>query len=153
MHRISGRIVGGVARGIVLALFSRPCVAQATATAPIARRAAIGRGMVLHYVDQGAGTPVIFVHGSLSDGGYWAYSRRYDDPNLNPDRPGHSAVGDAQDAAAFIRVLHRGKVVVVGHSYGALTALFLAAKHEGLIRAPVVGGTAGPISFDSSPGR
>jgi pimeloyl-ACP methyl ester carboxylesterase len=140
VHRISGRIVGGVARGIVLALFSRPCVAQATATAPIARRAAIGRGMVLHYVDPGAGTPVIFVHGSLSDGGYWAC-------------PGHSAVGDAQDAAAFIRVLHRGKVVVVGHSYGALTALFLAAKHEGLIRAPVVGGTAGPISFDSSPGR
>lgn len=31
--------------------------------------------------------------------------------------------------AAFIHALHPGKVVVIGHSYGALTALFLAAKH------------------------
>jgi hypothetical protein len=30
----------------------------------------IGNGITLHYVHQGKGTPVIFVHGSLSDGGY-----------------------------------------------------------------------------------
>ena len=51
----------------------------------------IGQGIELHYVENGRGTPVIFVHGSLSDYTYWqgqmepfasyyralAYSRRY----------------------------------------------------------------------------
>lgn len=61
-----------IASGVALALFSVPCVAQAKATAPNLKTANIGHGIVLHYVDQGAGTPVVFVHGSLSDGGYWA---------------------------------------------------------------------------------
>jgi pimeloyl-ACP methyl ester carboxylesterase len=95
---------------------------------------------------------VIFVHGSLSDGGYWAdqidpfakhyraiaYSRRYNYPNVNPARPGYSAIVDAEDLAGFIHTLHLGKVVVIGHSYGALTALFLAAKHPELVRALVL---------------
>ena len=112
----------------------------------------IGNGIALHYVDQGKGTPVIFVHGSLSDGGYWAdqvgrfaqhyraiaYSRRYNYPNTNPARAGYSAVVDAGDLAAFIRSLHLNQVVVIGHSYGALTALFLAAHHPELIRALVL---------------
>ncbi len=112
----------------------------------------IGNGITLHYVDQGKGTPVIFVHGSLSDGGYWAdqagrfaehyraiaYSRRYNYPNSNPARSGYSAVIDAQDLAAFIHTLHLGKVVLIGHSYGALTALFLAAIHPELVRALVL---------------
>jgi pimeloyl-ACP methyl ester carboxylesterase len=45
---------------------------------------------------------------------------------------------DAEDLAAFIHTLHLGKVVVIGHSYGALTALFLAAKHPELVRALVL---------------
>lgn len=112
----------------------------------------IGNGITLHYVDQGKGTPVIFVHGSLSDSRYWAdqvhqfaehyraiaYSRRYNFPNNNPARVGYSAVADAEDLAAFINALHLGKVVVIGHSYGALTALFLAAKHPQFIRALVL---------------
>jgi len=35
-------------------------------------------------------------------------------------------------------MLHLGKVVVIGHSYGALTALFLTAKHPDLIRLLVL---------------
>jgi pimeloyl-ACP methyl ester carboxylesterase len=126
--------------------------AQAKPTNSTIKAANIGHGIVLHYFDQGAGTSVIFVHGSLSDASYWAdqigsfaeryraiaYSRRYNYPNVNPDRPGYSAVIDADDLAAFIRVLRLGKVVVVGHSYGALTALFLAAKHPELVRALVL---------------
>ncbi|MGZ4818235.1 MAG: alpha/beta fold hydrolase [Terriglobales bacterium] len=91
----------------------------------------------------GRALPLVFVHGPLSDGGYWADQigllpstigqlRTADDtdyPNANPDRDGYSAVVDADNLAAFIRVLHLGKVGVVGHSYGALTALFLAARH------------------------
>jgi pimeloyl-ACP methyl ester carboxylesterase len=116
------------------------------------RAADIGSGITLHYVEEGAGTPVIFVHGSLSDGGYWsdqiapfaahyraiAYSRRYNDPNVNPARPGYSAIVDAEDLAALITKLHLGKTVIVGHSYGALTALFLAVKHPELVRAIVL---------------
>lgn len=47
-------------------------------------------------------------------------------------------VVDAQDLAAFIGALHLGRVVVIGHSYGALTALFLVAKHPELVRALVL---------------
>ena len=140
-----------VAVMIVLALLSAHGAAPQNADAPVIRTADIGHGIALRYMEEGAGTPVIFVHGSLSDGGYWtdqlgpfakhyraiAYSRRYDYPNVNPARPGYSAVVDAEDLAALI-TLHLGNVVVIGHSYGALTALFLAAKHPELVRALVL---------------
>jgi pimeloyl-ACP methyl ester carboxylesterase len=45
---------------------------------------------------------------------------------------------DSDDLAAFIRSLHLGKVVVIGHSYGALAGLFLAARHPELLRALVL---------------
>ncbi len=139
-----------------LAFASQPgqstAVTDPQADSPTIRAIDIGNGIALHYVDQGQGTPVLFVHGSLSDGGYWAdqvgqfakhhraisYSRRYNYPNNNPARAGYSALVDADDLAAFINAMHLGKVVVIGHSYGALTALFLAAKHPELIRALVL---------------
>jgi pimeloyl-ACP methyl ester carboxylesterase len=137
---------------LVLALPSPHGVAQSNVAAPIIHAVEIGNGITLHYVDLGKGAPVIFVHGSLSDGGYWAgqvgefakryraiaYSRRYNYPNSNPARAGYSAVVDAEDLAAFIATLHLGRVVVIGHSYGALTALFLVAKHPELVRALVL---------------
>src|SRR5215472_14482606 len=122
----------------VLALHSPHSVAQSNISAPIIQAVEIGNGITLHYVDLGKGIPVVFVHGSLSDGGYWvdqlgefakhyraiAYSRRYNYPNSNPTRAGYSAVVDAEDLAGLIGALHLGRVVVIGHSYGALTALF-----------------------------
>jgi pimeloyl-ACP methyl ester carboxylesterase len=117
------------------------------------RKAIVGNGVELHYVDRGTGAPVVFVHGSLSDGGYWtdqvnafahagfraiAYSRRHSPPNNNKALPGYSAVVDADDLAALIAKLHLGKVHVVGHSYGALTALFLAVRHPELVRTLVL---------------
>jgi pimeloyl-ACP methyl ester carboxylesterase len=127
----------------------RPSVAAAEL--PI-RNILVSPGVELHYVESGSGTPVIFVHGSLGDGGYWnpqviafaaagyraiSYSRRYNPPNTNQPRPGdppYSAITDADDLAAFIRALRLGKAHIVGHSYGALTALFLASKHPELVR-------------------
>lgn len=128
------------------------CLSQRNSAEPRIRLANIGHGIKLHYVDEGTGVPVIFVHGSLSDGGYWsdqigpfakhyraiAYTRRYNYPNTNPARPGYSAVIDSDDLVAFIHTLHLGKVVVIGHSYGALTALFLAARHPEVVRALVL---------------
>jgi len=112
----------------------------------------IGSGVTLHYAEEGKGVPVVFVHGSLSDYGYWrdqvpqfakhyraiAYSRRYNFPNTNPPIDGYSAITDADDLAAFIKALHLGRVYVVGHSYGALTALFLETQHPELLRAVVL---------------
>src|SRR5260370_18377150 len=134
---------------IVLALCPAHSARPQNADAPVIRTADIGHGSALQYGEEGKGTAVIFVRGSLSGGGYWAdqlgpfakhyraiaYSRRYDYPNVNPARRGYSAVVDAKDLAAFIHTLHLGKVVVIGHSYGALTALFLAGKHRELVRA------------------
>jgi pimeloyl-ACP methyl ester carboxylesterase len=149
--------VSGLRRSLItvlllLALPWQHSVPQSNVAAPTIHAVEIGNGITLHYVDLGKGVPVIFVHGSLSDGGYWAdqvgefakryraiaYSRRYNYPNSNPARAGYSAVVDAEDLAAFVGTLHLGKVVVIGHSYGALSALFLAAKHPELVRALVL---------------
>ena len=152
MPQVSVGTVRVVIVTIVVALLSGHCVALPIDDAPIIQAVDIGHGITLHYVEMGKGTPVIFVHGSLSDGGYWAdqigpfaehyraiaYSRRYNHPNINPAFSGYSAVADAEDLAAFIHALHLGRVVVIGHSYGALTALFLAVKDPELVRALVL---------------
>lgn len=111
--------------------------------------ARLPNGVSLHYAEQGKGEPVIFVHGSLSNYDYWqdevpafarhyraiAYSRRYDYPNHNAPVAGYSAVTDADDLAQFIRTLHLGRAHIVGHSYGALTALLLAIRHPELVKS------------------
>lgn len=105
-------------------------------------------GVELHYIESGKGVPVVFVHGSLDNYSMWqpqvgpfaeryrviAYSRRYNHPNNNPHmRPGHSAIVEAEDLAALIKKLKLGRVHVVGHSYGALTALVLAVKYPEMV--------------------
>ncbi len=110
-------------------------------------------GVVLHYVDQGSGPAVVFAHGAMEDYRAWeaqfapvsksyrliAYSRRYNYPNHNAMRPdNHSALVDADDLAALIRKLKLGPVHVVGHSYGAYIAMFLALRHPQLVRSLVL---------------
>lgn len=126
--------------------------ASAAAAPPKFAAADIGDGIRLHYVEQGEGPPLVFVHGSLSDYSYWkeqfpyfvpdhrviAYSRRYNWPNDNPGQPGYSAITDADDLAAFIATLRLKQPVVIGHSYGALAALFLAVRHPQVARALVL---------------
>jgi len=116
------------------------------------KTANVANRIKLHYVERGKGTPVVFVHGSLSDFTYWqdqlipfaakhraiAYSRRYNFPNSNPTITGYSAIVDADDLASLIKRLGLGKVTVIGHSYGALTALFLATRHPELVRSLIL---------------
>src|SRR5262245_60161737 len=136
------------------------------------RRVVLPSGVEIHYEDHGTGTPVVFVHGSLSEGSYWhdqlpllarthraiAYSRRHSPPNTNEARRGYSAAADAEDLAALIAALHLGRVHVVGHSYGGLTGLFLAARHPELVRslvsaeAPAVSLLGGPLRSDIDTG-
>jgi len=112
------------------------------------QRVAIGEGVELSYIERGRGIPVVFIHGTLGDYSVWeeqvhsfaasyralAYSRRYNYPNTNQPRPAHSAIVEADDLAAFIKKLNLGKVHIVGHSYGAYAALFLAVKHPEVVR-------------------
>ncbi len=110
-------------------------------------------GVELHYLEQGEGTSVLFVHGGLDDYRYWksqmepfsqrfrviAYSRRYNYPNNNPiTRSDHSAIVEADDLAALIKSLKLGRVHVVGASYGAYTALFLALRHPEMVRTLIL---------------
>ncbi len=145
--------VVGSYTAFALALLAIP-FASAAQTSPAShiQVANIGDGIALHFVEMGGGPPIVFIHGSISDLGYWAdqlpyfakryraiaYSRRYDYPNVNPSRPGYSAVTDADDLAGLIRSLHLGRVYLVGHSYGALTALFFASKYPQMVRAMVL---------------
>jgi len=111
------------------------------------------KGAELHYVDQGKGVPVVFVHGGLEDYRAWqpqmeafsqrhrtiAYSRRhnYPNPRLAPGTQ-YSAIVDADDLAALIRNLKLAPAHIVGVSYGAYTALFLAVRHPALVRSLVL---------------
>lgn len=111
-------------------------------------------GTVLHYIEEGKGTPVVFVHGSFGDYRTWhyqmkpfaryyrtiAYSRRYYYPN-KPATPAslHSSELDVEDLAAFIKALHTGPVHLVGHSAGAYIALVVAIKHPELVKSLVLG--------------
>src|SRR5438128_3863133 len=151
------RLGESMARAVLVALISAvairaPMRAQVPAAAPQIKAVTVSEGVELHYVEMGKGEPVVFVHGSLSDGGFWnpqlapfaekyhviAYSRRYNPPNKNKPQADYSAVTDADDLAGLIEKLHLGRTNVIGHSYGAYTALFLAVRHPELVCSLVV---------------
>src|SRR5579872_354465 len=100
---------------IALAAVPASLTAQGQGDTPTLKTIVVRDGVELHYEERGQGIPVVFVHGSLSDGSYWhdqlapfaeagfraiAYSRRYNFPNNNKPRPGYSAIVDADDLAA-----------------------------------------------------
>jgi pimeloyl-ACP methyl ester carboxylesterase len=128
--------------------------------------AQLPNGITLHYAAEGHGEPVIFIPGSLADYSYWkdqvqafsahyraiAYSRRYDYPNQNPPRAGYSAIADATDLALFIKKLRLGRVNVIGHSYGAYTALFLALRHPELVKSAILAEPPAVTLLKNAPG-
>jgi pimeloyl-ACP methyl ester carboxylesterase len=133
----------------VPALLAAASVTAGQKTEPAGlRKVTVVDGVELHYVERGKGVAVVFVHGTLGDYSTWdaqlgpfaesyravGYSRRYNYPNTNKPQPKHSAVVEAEDLAALIKKLDLGKVHVVGHSYGAYTALFLALRHPEVVR-------------------
>ena len=106
-------------------------------------------GVTLHYVEQGKGTPVVFLHGAFSDHRVWeaqreAVAARHRFIGLTMRYFGTAPWADngaqwshathVADVAAFIRGLNAGPVVLVGQSYGSQVSAAVAAKHPELVR-------------------
>jgi pimeloyl-ACP methyl ester carboxylesterase len=124
------------------------------ADAPMPQVKSVRAGNVeLHYVEQGSGVPIVFVHGSVDDYRSFepqleplsqryrviSYSRRYNFPNAaQVPSHNHSALVEAADLANFLRAVGAYPAHIVGHSYGAYTALILAMKHPELVRSVVL---------------
>lgn len=107
-------------------------------------------GIELPFLDAGAGTPVVFVHGAISDYRIWesqfselalryrciALTQRYfgsepwQDSGQNFTRATHM-----QDLIAFLAFLGTGPVHLVGTSYGAEIAATVAVARPDLVRS------------------
>jgi pimeloyl-ACP methyl ester carboxylesterase len=135
---------------MVVIVLSGGLALQARAEAPPQTRQLPVNGVELSYIEQGAGDPVVFVHGALSDLRFWepqrqaiakqhrfiAYTYRYHGTGPWPDDGKHySAATHAADLAAFIRRLNAGPVHLVGLSYGGLLATPVASEHPELVRS------------------
>lgn len=110
-------------------------------------------GTELHYIEQGEGEPVVFVHGGLGDYRTWrhqvahfskryraiSYSRRNHYPN-HPPRPGEYSVMEPhiEDLAELIDKLELGRAHIVANSYGGYISLFVALRHPEKVRAMVL---------------
>lgn len=110
-------------------------------------------GTNLGYIEKGQGDPVVLVHGTLGDFRSWelqmdafakkyrtiSYSRRYHYPNeCSGEEADYSAILHADDLSAFLSALGLRSAHIVGNSYGAYTAMFLAARHPEQVRALVL---------------
>lgn len=109
-------------------------------------------GTNLSYIEKGKGDPVVLVHGTLGDFRSWelqmdafakkyrtiSYSRRYHYPNECGTETDYSAHLHADDLSAFLSALGLRSAHIVGNSYGAYTALFLATSYPEQIRSLVL---------------
>lgn len=112
------------------------------------------KGIQLHYIEDGSGQPVIFVHGGVDDYRAWnsqigafaqryhaiAYSSRYAFPNWRiGDRMDNTIENNVVDLAALIIKLGLAPTHIIAHSWGGLTAIFCALRHPELVRTLVLG--------------
>ncbi|HXF96341.1 MAG TPA: alpha/beta hydrolase [Gemmatimonadales bacterium] len=126
-----------------------PVPAAAAAPRPALRVARL-RGTDLHFVEQGSGTPVVLVHGTLGSLDSWraqvdtfarhfrvvAYSRRYHPPNpARADGQPYSLDLHAGDLIGLIEALRLERVHLVAASYGAYVALQVALERPDLVRS------------------
>ncbi len=107
-------------------------------------------GYPMAYRENGSGTPLILVHGSMNDYRYWnsqtrafaeqyrviAVSLRHYFPEPWDGRgDDFSILQHADDVAEFMRRLNLGPVHLLGHSRGGAVVLNVAARHLELIRS------------------
>ena len=107
----------------------------------------------LSYIAQGAGTPVVFVHGAWMDLRYWepqrqvmatqyhfmAYTSRYHGTAPWPDEGQQYAwAARAADLVAFMRQLDAGPAPLGGLSSGGRIATQVAVHYPDLVRSLIV---------------
>jgi non-heme chloroperoxidase len=109
-------------------------------------------GVSLSFVEEGVGQPVVLVHGVPTDYRAWtaqmdalsgsfrtlSYSRRCAYPNQNKDYENSTVENNAEDLAQFLKAKDAVPVHLIGHSYGAFTALYYAYKNPTLVRSLVL---------------
>ena len=106
---------------------------------------------------------VVFIHGVLNDHSVWILQTRYLANHgwnvLAPDLPGHGksagkAPATVQEAAAFVLALLDAvgvaRAALVGHSFGSLIALELAAQASGRVSHLALVGTAYPMKVTAA---
>ena len=96
------------------------------------------------FLEQGAGSPVVLVHGSNADHRIWAPHARLIGPDVHflaptqryfgtlpwPDDGKHFSIPThAEDLADFVRAQRLEPVSLVGWSYGAAVCLMMAVQH------------------------
>ncbi|MGZ5135224.1 MAG: alpha/beta fold hydrolase [Flavitalea sp.] len=125
-------------------------------------------GDSIHYIDIGKGDPVVFVHGAVGDYRTWgaqmdefaknhrviSYSRRFAYPNQQTiNDSAHLTVSShSKDLAEFLKSLNLGKVHLVGHSFGASTALLTVLDHPELVHSLTLGEAFVPSLLLNEPG-
>ena len=119
-------------------------------SAPSSVKYMAANGARLPYVEQGQGTPVVFVHGAVSDHRTWerqrdvvsanyraiSYTQRYfgTEP-WDKSGPKFGEQTHADDLAAFIRGLNVGPVHLVSWSYGGHITLLVALNSPELVKS------------------
>lgn len=106
-------------------------------------------GYPMCYQDFGFGTPLLFVHGAMTDYRYWDFQvpafsrdyrvlvaglRHYYPEKWDAKSNDFSIEQHAQDIAELVGSLGLGKVHLVGHSRGGAVALHVARTHPEVIR-------------------
>ena len=118
----------------------------------------------VHYVEQGEGVPVLYVHGNLASLRW--YERVMDIPGCRTvalDMPNFGRSGPlptepdldayAEVVADFIRARALERPVLVGHSLGGGVCISLAARFPDLIRGLVLVDSASPSGLVTSEDR
>lgn len=110
-------------------------------------------GARLHYLEQGSGEAMVFVHGAPGDLRAWepvregiaskyrfiAYTQRYFGTEPWPDDGKNFSIPSlADDLATFITSLNAGPVHLVSWSFGGLVAMQAAVKNPSLIRSLIL---------------
>lgn len=120
-------------------------------------------GTPIRYLQAGAGRDVLLVHGSPGTVEDWepvfapltthfrvtAFDRHGHGYSGGENRP-HTPAENAAVVKGLIRVLGLRDVILVGHSYGGITALVLAIEHAAEVRKFVVVGSRAypPVNVD-----
>jgi pimeloyl-ACP methyl ester carboxylesterase len=110
-------------------------------------------GASLAYHEQGAGEPVVFVHGTSQDVRTWhaqpedfaqhfrtiTYSRRYARPNedISPGQD-DQMLPHVDDLVGLLRKLDATPAHLVGNSWGGFIALLTAIRHPEVVRSLVL---------------